>query len=409
MSTPWGPAPGQDDDRSGAPAPDPYAGAPAPSGYEAKPSWTPQAPVPPSTPVDPFHAVGGTTGGATGADPYGAPQSPYGAPANPYAAADPYGSTTTTGYPGTASADGSAYPGSAYPGSPYAGTPYPTAPQTGGGYPGGAYPGSPYPTTPYGSSPYAGGWAPAPRTEPLAVASLVTSLAGFAVGVSAPVGLGLGIAALRRIRRDGSQGRGMAIAGVVVGSIITAFLVAMLALTVLLAVAADQSTTTSSSWDDGTSTGSGSAGSGSADDGSGGWTTDDTTLPDYTLSITLTAGTCLASQPMEYDMSDAVPVDCGTTHDTEVLSVITLSAPVDEDLLAYDPAYTEAVQTCTATATTALAPVGDLDQLGYVDFYYPHPDQWATGGTSGYCVLVTDAWVSGSVLAGTLTGASTDV
>jgi len=70
---------------------------------------------------------------------------------------------------------------------------------------------------------YAPGWQPArPPREGLAIAALVTAVVGLG-----PVGVGLGIAALRRIRRRGTRGRGLAIAGIVVGAIWTALAVAL--------------------------------------------------------------------------------------------------------------------------------------------------------------------------------------
>jgi len=58
--------------------------------------------------------------------------------------------------------------------------------------------------------------------NPLAVASLVSSIAGFVVcGVGFIVGLVLGIIAKNQIDQSGGtqQGRGMAVAGIVIGAI----------------------------------------------------------------------------------------------------------------------------------------------------------------------------------------------
>ncbi|HEY0217437.1 MAG TPA: DUF4190 domain-containing protein [Cellulomonas sp.] len=394
MSTPiWGPSdPEQGDDGTGAGAPNPYAApsqppagpaptggtwnggtgypqAPAPSGYEAQQTWTPGPPDP---------AAPATA----------APTSPYGAPGSGAPGTSPYGTQTPGGY--GSSRFGSAGTGPAtspYGTGGYAAGGYPTAAPVGSApYPGGAGPyGTPYPTT----------WVAPPRTEPLAIASLVTSSASILVGLSGPVGLGLGIAALRRIRREGTNGRGLAIAGIVIGSVFTALMIVGATLAVIFVVAASSS---SSSDSDGSTTTSDP------------WTPDgsdsDTTLPLYTLSAQFAAGTCLTEQPQEYDMSDALVVDCATTHDTEVLSTVELSAPVSEDLYAYDQAYTDAMQACSDQATALLAAAGPLDDLGFVDFYYPHPSQWDAGGRSGYCVLVTDGWVSGSAVAGSLVAGS---
>jgi hypothetical protein len=61
-------------------------------------------------------------------------------------------------------------------------------------------------------------------TNGLAIASLVCSLAGLAVCLSAPVGAILGHIARRQIRERGEQGDGMALAGIIVGWALTALL-----------------------------------------------------------------------------------------------------------------------------------------------------------------------------------------
>lgn len=90
---------------------------------------------------------------------------------------------------------GSSPPGSFPPSSP---------PPPSGGYPAGSYP---------------------PKTNSLAIASLVCSLAGLLVGVSAPVGAVLGHFARRQIRERGEQGDGLALAGIIIGWIITGVLI----------------------------------------------------------------------------------------------------------------------------------------------------------------------------------------
>lgn len=65
---------------------------------------------------------------------------------------------------------------------------------------------------------YAPGWSIAPRKrlDPLAVASFVTAVVGLGV-----VGIGLGVAALLRMRRGRTTGRGLAVAGVAIGAVWT--------------------------------------------------------------------------------------------------------------------------------------------------------------------------------------------
>ncbi|MDT0165889.1 DUF4190 domain-containing protein [Actinotalea sp. AC32] len=72
----------------------------------------------------------------------------------------------------------------------------------------------------YGPAPV---WAAPRRTDPMAVTSLVLAICGVVVlPVLLPqVALVLGLVALRRTRRTGDDGRGMAIAGVVIGGLVT--------------------------------------------------------------------------------------------------------------------------------------------------------------------------------------------
>ncbi len=187
MTTPPVPPYGSPDDPV-----DPYA-APRPH----QPPLTPYNP-----PTDaPAPEQGGfvAPSGAGGAHP-GAPGTgaPYGAPAAPGGQGSPYG-------PGAAPAYGSP-PGAGYP---------PSAPSGYAGSPGyGAYP------PPYGST-----YTPPPRTNGLALASMIVSIASLVVCAGFPgiVGLVLGIVALNQVMRDGTRGRGFAVTGIVVGAVCTAF------------------------------------------------------------------------------------------------------------------------------------------------------------------------------------------
>jgi hypothetical protein len=138
-------------------------------------------------------------------DPY-QPQQPYGQGYDPNAPAsgqpNPYG-TPTSGQPGAYGAPTSGQPGV------YGAPQYPAS-------------GQPYGQNPYGQPQY-----PPPhgaqqgRTNSLAIASLVCSLAGLVTCISAPVGVVLGHIALRQVRQTGEQGEGMAKAGLWVGYIVT--------------------------------------------------------------------------------------------------------------------------------------------------------------------------------------------
>ena len=58
-------------------------------------------------------------------------------------------------------------------------------------------------------------------TNGLATAALATGIGGIFVGFAAPVAIGLGIAALVQLKKRPEAGRGMAIAGLVIGSLTT--------------------------------------------------------------------------------------------------------------------------------------------------------------------------------------------
>lgn len=61
------------------------------------------------------------------------------------------------------------------------------------------------------------------KTNGLAIASLITSLCGFITcGLSAIVGLILGIVSLTQIKKRGDRGFGLALAGTIVGGVLTA-------------------------------------------------------------------------------------------------------------------------------------------------------------------------------------------
>ncbi len=135
-------------------------------------------PAPVAAPVNPYVAPT-----ATPVNPYVAPAA---SPVNPYVA------------PMAAPAEPGAY------------QPVPTSP------PPAAL--APYSTT---GAAYAYG----PRTSPLAITSLVLSLVGLVTWITGIAGVITGHIALRQIRRTGEGGRGMALAGVIIGYVLTGFLV----------------------------------------------------------------------------------------------------------------------------------------------------------------------------------------
>ncbi|NLV55557.1 MAG: DUF4190 domain-containing protein [Acidimicrobiales bacterium] len=131
-----------------------------------------------------------------------------------------------------------------------AGTPasagYPSGGYGVGGYaPGGPVPGgygSPYAAGGYGYAPYPGYVRPVP-TDNLAVASLITVIVGVVTAgfcgltvVACPVGAVMGHVALSRIGHSGDQGRGYALAAIIIGWAVT--LLGVLAVAAFIAFAA---------------------------------------------------------------------------------------------------------------------------------------------------------------------------
>ncbi len=233
----------------------------------------------------------------------------------------------------------------------------------------------------------------------MAIASFVTSTAGllFFGGLPGPVGLGLGIAALRRIKVSGKAGRGWAIAGIAIGAVGILSILAIIAY-IIFVVALVAGTSSSSFWD-GVEQGLEDGSTGGSDGSSG--TDAAGPVPDFTLRTDLTAGTCLLTYPWSYDMNDSEPVDCATPHEAEVVGLIPMSGPValdSED--APNPSFDEAWAACDSL-TEGLVP--DYFDDGNIELYFPHPDDYAAGATSGYCVYYgDDAGMTGSATAGSL-------
>jgi hypothetical protein len=97
---------------------------------------------------------------------------------------------------------------------------YPSAPYQSG------YPSAPYQSG-YPSAPYAGGYgASQPRTNGMAIGSLVASIVGvpltflcYTGALGAIVGIVLGFIAINQIKQSGEEGRGFAIAGIIIGAV----------------------------------------------------------------------------------------------------------------------------------------------------------------------------------------------
>ena len=112
---------------------------------------------------------------------------------------------------------------------PYGVSPYPAQ-----GYQ--QYGAQPYPAQPYGQ-----GYPAAPNTNGMAIGALVASIAGTAVcGIGSIVGIILGYIALNQIKRTGEQGRGMAVAGIIIGYVIVALVVLYIVVVVIIATSSSR-------------------------------------------------------------------------------------------------------------------------------------------------------------------------
>lgn len=98
-------------------------------------------------------------------------------------------------------------------------------PPPAGGY--GYQPAAPPPG--YGYPPPAPGYGypppPSVSTNNMAIASLVSSLLGWICGIGPILGVVFGIIALNQIKQNGQAGRGLALAGIIIGGIGIAFMV----------------------------------------------------------------------------------------------------------------------------------------------------------------------------------------
>ena len=127
-------------------------------------------------------------------------------------------------------APGAALPG--YPPPPYPGPagygppPYPPPPPYGAPQYGAQTPGYPPPPPGYGPPPtgypapaYSPYGPPSPKTNSMAIASLVASLVGFLCWLGSIAGIVLGIVAMNQIKQTREEGHGLAVAGIAIGAL----------------------------------------------------------------------------------------------------------------------------------------------------------------------------------------------
>ena len=78
------------------------------------------------------------------------------------------------------------------------------------------------PEQPYGAAPAYGYQQQGPKTNTLAIVSLVASLSSLILGITSIVGIITGHIALGQIKRTGENGRGLALGGLITGYVLTA-------------------------------------------------------------------------------------------------------------------------------------------------------------------------------------------
>ncbi|HTL85948.1 MAG TPA: DUF4190 domain-containing protein [Acidimicrobiia bacterium] len=157
-----------------------------------------------------------------------APAQPWGVPTDAPSAQQPYVPPPPPPPPPYGAYTPPADPSSAQP-NPYAAPPNPYA-----------APPNPYaaPPNPYGAPPgYGYGYGSPGRTNGFAVASLVLGIVGWAVCIGSILAIIFGVVARGQIRASGGQqsGDGMAKAGIILGCIFTALVVAYIVAAVVIA------------------------------------------------------------------------------------------------------------------------------------------------------------------------------
>jgi len=217
-------------------------------------------------------------------------------------------------------------------------------------------------TDPYGYPEpfYAPGWAPPrPRTDGVAVAALVTGVLG-----TGPVALALGLVGLRRTRPGAAEprrGRGLALAGVLLGALTTLAWVALVA--VLVGSAAAQRPLAG-----------------------------DVAAPVDAHAVQLVPGSCLADVPDDGPVDRVRVVPCADAHAAQVVSSYAFEPGAGWPGAAEASARVEA--SCDLTAA-------EREQGTRMLAWAPSEASWARGDRTGLCVAVPPAPVTGSMLDGT--------
>lgn len=190
---------------------------------------------------------------------------------------------------------------------------------------------------------YAPGWqTPKPPTDGFAIASLVTALVGLGL-----VAIGLGIAALVRIGRHGSRGRGLAIAGIAVGTV-TAVVAIAIGAVVVTAVLGSRPLSA------------------------------DVAAPRDAHARQLVTGNCLDPLPDDGEIDTVRVVPCADPHAAKVISQYAFEPDaVWPGQAAADRRVATACEVSVAETEAGLAPLT----------WAPTEQSWDDGDRTGLCLL----------------------
>ncbi|WP_432523503.1 septum formation family protein [Kineococcus sp. SYSU DK006] len=234
-------------------------------------------------------------------------------------------------------------------------------------------------------------------TDGLAVAALVTSLVGGSL-----VSIVLGVLALRRTARSGAGGRGLAVAGVVLGAVQVVAGLAIAVATVLLGVGISLSAGSSGSAGSAGSAQDGATARTPADGGGTGADGADGGVGSALAIDTLLAGDCFDESASSMDTGSVSLADCAVPHTAEVVQVHPLDAVFGDDYPGRQALADEAEEHCSQAVGQAVAGSGlDGEGLEYT-YYYPTEANWQAGSRLVQCNLTSASGLVGSLTAGTL-------
>jgi len=248
------------------------------------------------------------------------------------------------GYPGAATPGFEGYPGAASPGDPAF-----------GGYP--AAPG------------YAAATAPAEgRTNTVSIVAIVL---GFVVPIG---GIIAGAIGLSQIKRTGEKGRGLALTGIIAGSVLTVLGVLGSIAFLALFLFAQQQIAAGAAGDP-------FASPSTAPDGGA-----DPNQPPPGTFATLSVGQCLDDVPQGYVTSENV-VDCDAPHFYEVFSSFTLT---DGVFPGDDAVESRTLDTCDNAFAQFVGVDYQASELEYT-YLAPIEETWAQGDRAVSCLLYDPA------------------